>query len=200
VLRNVGVGRIGGDVGTRTKWDLIHAGTISDVRRLDIVLDLARSRPDLRIAICGRGKSEEAVAASASQLSNVDFLGWQTDVDRMLAQSQAIYYGLDPDHRDAETACPNTLYQGLLHEKPLIYFCTGEIEEIAREFRIGIRCRPSVEAIGRAVDAVKRGGILWQFRQARDAVVGSDGRDAFVAGVRSALRSEPQLVATQSNE
>jgi glycosyltransferase involved in cell wall biosynthesis len=187
VLRNTGVGRVGSNGHTPAKWDLIHAGTISDGRRLDILLDLARSRPDLKIVICGRGKSEDAVAAAAAQLSNVDYLGWQTNVDRRLAQSRAIYYGLDPDHPDAETACPNTLYQGLLHEKPLIYFCTGEIDEIAQQFRIGIHCQPTAVEVGSAIDTVKLGGVLWQFREARHAVVSSDGRDAFVAGVRSTL-------------
>jgi hypothetical protein len=200
VLRNTGVAPVGSDGRTPAHWDLIHAGTISDGRRLDIVLDLARSRPDLRIAICGRGKSEDAVAAAASQLSNVEFLGWQTELDHLLAQSRAIYYGLDPYHPDAETACPNTLYQGLLHEKPLIYFCTGEIDELARQFRIGIRCLPSAEAVGRAVDAVKRGGVLWQFREARDAVVRSDGRNAFVAGLRSALAERASASIHQSHE
>jgi glycosyltransferase involved in cell wall biosynthesis len=194
------VDRIGARGNSRPKWDLVHAGTISDVRRLDIVLDLARSRPDLKIAICGRGKSEDAIAAAASQLPNVDFLGWQTDVDRTLAATQAIYYGLDPHHPDAETACPNTLYQGLLHEKPVIYFCTGELEEIGQQFRIGIRCSPSAAAVGSAVDEVKRGGVNWQFREARDAIVSSDGRNAFVAGVRSALADRASATSRRSRE
>lgn len=187
VLRNTGVARMVSDGRAPAQWDLVHAGTLSGVRRLDIVLELARARPDLKIAICGRGKSQDAVAAAASELPNVDFLGWQTEVERVLAQSRAIYYGLDPHHPDAETACPNTLYQGLLHEKPLIYFCTGEIEEVAQQYRIGIRSSPSAEAVARAVDAIKRGDIRWDFRPARDAVLSDDGRDAFLAAMRAVL-------------
>jgi hypothetical protein len=199
VLRNVGVPQIASDDRTSIRWDLVHAGTLSHVRRLDILLDLARSRPDLKIAICGRGKSEDSVAAAASQLPNVDFLGWQTDVERVLVQTRAIYYGLDPHHPDAYTACPNTLYQSLNHEKPLIYFCGGEIEEIAQHFRIGIRCHPSPAAVGDAIDVVKRGDAQWQFSEARQAVAGHEGSKAFVAAVQTTIADRVLASSNQPN-
>src|SRR5204862_227871 len=94
-------------------WDLLYAGTVSEGRRPDLLIELARLRPDLRIGIAGRGRGVDDVARAADTLPNLTYLGWRTDVDTLFARTRAIYYGLDPAHPYSEVACPNTLYPAL---------------------------------------------------------------------------------------
>src|SRR5205807_2384792 len=129
-----------------------YCGTLADVRRLDLLLELARARPDLRIVLAGRGRSEERVKKESAELPNVDYLGWTEDPARIVDSARAIYYGLDPEHRYSELACPNTLYQALQRRKPLIFFCGGEPRALLERYRFGIRCEPSVSGIAAALD------------------------------------------------
>jgi glycosyltransferase involved in cell wall biosynthesis len=172
---------------TSAMWDLLYVGTVGESRRMDILVELARARPDLRIAIAGRGRSVEYVAQAGESLPNLDFLGWRDDPDELLAAAKAVYYGLDPSHPYSEAACPNTLYQALIHRKPLIFFCGGEPEELAREFRIGIRCEPSVRGVSAAVDRLEV-TTGWQFDEAWAAVWDRAATDAFVDSVKTALQ------------
>jgi glycosyltransferase involved in cell wall biosynthesis len=172
---------------TPARWDLLYVGTVGESRRPDILIELARSRPELRIAIAGRGRSVEYVAQAAEALPNLDYLGWRDDPDDLLAATKSVYYGLDPDHPYSDAACPNTLYQALIHRKPLIFFCGGEPEGLAREFRIGIRCEPSVRAVSAAVDRLD-GMTGWQFDEAWEAVWDRAAIDGFVDTVKTALQ------------
>jgi glycosyltransferase involved in cell wall biosynthesis len=168
-------------------WDLLYVGTVSEGRRPDILVELARLRPGLRIAIAGRGRSVDYVARSAQELPNLTYLGWRSDADDLLARTRAIYYGLDPDHPYSQVACPNTLYQALLHQKPLIFFCGGEPAQLARQFKIGIRCEASVHAVGAAFD---RASTIsdWEFDEAWRAVVERAETHQFIEAVREAAR------------
>jgi glycosyltransferase involved in cell wall biosynthesis len=151
------------------EWDLVCAGTLSETRRLDLLIDLARQRPDLRIAVAGRGHRSTEVADAATELPNLSYLGWRKDVDSVLARGRSIYYGRDPEDSYSEVACPNTLYQALRHRKPLIFLCGGEVAEIAEEFNIGIRPAATAAALSEAVDHVAS-VHEWEFDAAWSAV------------------------------
>ena len=144
------------------RWDLFYAGTISDVRRLDLLVELARRRPDIEIAIAGDGHGAAVIEQASADLPNLTYLGWQEHVDGLFELTRSVYYGLDPSHSYSEVACPNTLYQALRHRKPLVFFCGGEPAEVASEFTIGIRCAPSVTALVQAVDEALANSD-WQF-------------------------------------
>jgi glycosyltransferase involved in cell wall biosynthesis len=152
-----------------TEWDLLYVGTVSDVRRPDLLIELARLRPDLRIGIAGRGRSVDEVARAAEDLPNLTYLGWRSDPDALFETTRAIYYGLDPEHPYSDVVCPNTLYHALRHRKPLIFFCGGEMGQLSTEFKIGIRCAPSAAELGAAVDLVSTLSD-WEFDQAWRAV------------------------------
>jgi glycosyltransferase involved in cell wall biosynthesis len=169
------------------QWDLLYAGTLSEDRRPEILVELAHMRPELQIAIAGRGRSVEYVAQAAQNSPNLHFLGFRANADELFAISKAIYYGLDPERPYSEVACPNTLYQALVYRKPLIFFCGGEPAELAREFRIGIRCPASVAAVSAAVDRLATMGD-WQFDEAWTAVWDRADTDEFIDAVKSALR------------
>jgi glycosyltransferase involved in cell wall biosynthesis len=169
------------------EWDLLSAGTLSQGRRLDLLVELARLRPDLRIAIAGRGRSAADVARAASELPNLTYLGWSPEVEALFRRTKAIYYGLDPEHPYSDVACPNTLYQALVHRKPLIFFCGGEPARLASEFEIGIRCEPSVPAVSAAIDRASTVSE-WEFDEAWRAVWDRAGTDDFVEAVTTGLR------------
>ena len=169
-------------------WDLVYVGTVSEGRRPDILIELARLRPDLRIAIAGRGRGVDYVAQAAETLPNLDFLGWRDDADELLSAAKAVYYGLDPEHPYSNVACPNTLYQALIHRKPLIFFCGGEPQELARQFRIGMRCEASVAAVAAAVDRLDE-TTGWQFDEAWEAVWDRAATEAFVEAVKTAMQN-----------
>jgi hypothetical protein len=172
------------------EWDLLSCGSLSEGRRPDLLVELARIRPHLRVGIAGRGRSEDYLARAADELPNLTYLGWRSDTDELLARTGAIYYGLDPDHPYSDVACPNTLYQALLHRKPLIFFCGGEPARLATEFKIGIRCEVSASALSAAVDQASKTND-WEFDEAWRTVWLGAETQKFVDVVETAARQSP---------
>ncbi len=187
VLRNLGDHKPPAVGSGQPKWDLAYCGTLADVRRVDVLVDLARARPDLQIAIAGKGRGEGDVELAARELDNLQFLGWLEDSDQVLADARAVYYGLDPRHPYADKACPNNLYQAIRLERPLIFFCGGEIAEVADKHRIGVRCAPTADAVAAAVDEVRRSGDGWEFKPAWGALADPQMTDRYVASIRAAM-------------
>jgi glycosyltransferase involved in cell wall biosynthesis len=184
----------------RDEWDLIHSGTIDDTRRPDLLLDLARNRPELRVVIIGKGRAASKIAAQAAELPNVDFLGWVDDPENLLRRSRAVYYGLDPDDAYAAVACPNNLYQALRADRPLIFFCGGEPAELAKIFRIGFRIEANVGDLTRSVDLVRSGDISWEFAAARRAIETVDSARAYVCAMVATVRDSPAGRQRQGHE
>jgi hypothetical protein len=151
-------------------WDLVYCGLLDATRRLDLLVELARRRPDLRIAVAGSGRAEHSVAAAAEELPNFDFLGWTPEPQRVLAQAHAIYYGLDPADSYSELACPNNLYQAVSARRPLIFFCGGEPAALNERHRIGLRIEATVEDLESAVQRVHSGSDSWEFAGAEYAL------------------------------
>jgi glycosyltransferase involved in cell wall biosynthesis len=184
VLPNAAEGAPAGS--SRPEWDVAYCGTLSDVRRVDLLLAAARRRPDLQIAVAGRGRGEDAVRAAAEELPNVAFLGWMSDADAVYRRARAIYYGLDPKHPYSRKACPNTLYDALRLERPLVFFCGGEPAELAARFKIGLRCDADVDSLLAAVDSVRADGADWEFRRAWEALELERARSRYVDAIAAA--------------
>jgi hypothetical protein len=182
VLRNVGTSAPRPAV---LRWDVASAGLMAEQRRPDLVLALARRRPDLRIVMTGAGRLEDGLRADAEALPNVDYLGWVADVDAVLAASRVIVYGEDPATPYSALACPSTLYQAIRLRRPLVFYCAGEPAHAAARFRIGVRCTPDVAALSDAVDAALAGAD-WEFPAAWDAL-GAGAERAFQQRVREVL-------------
>ncbi len=166
ILRNFGAGEGTTNGPSReTKWDLAYVGSLVPERRLDLLLEVGRRRPELRIMIAGGGRATGEIENAARDLPNVEFLGWCDKPDALLAQARAVFYGLDPAHPYSSHACPNTLFQALRVRRPLIFLCGGEPAEVLAEYRIGIRCAPTAESIMDAFDETG-GREDWQFAEA----------------------------------
>ena len=122
-------------------------------------MDLARRRPDLRVAIGeGADGSSTRSAPPPRALANLEVLGFVEDVDAVLASAGVIVYGEDPRSPYSRIACPNTLYQAVRLGRPVVFYCGGELEETARAVpgwdplraRTSRRCRPrSTTALAR---------------------------------------------------
>lgn len=169
-----------------TAWDLAYCGLLDTTRRLDLLISLAQLRPDLHIAIAGDGRAAKDVDEAAATLQNLDFLGWTDDPDAVLKRSRAVYYGLDPNNAYADAACPNNLYQAIRARRPLIYFCGGEVAELAAKFRIGLRVAPQSEALAAALDAADAQD--WEFDAALQAIEAADSGREYVNAVDATLQ------------
>ena len=185
VLRNVGEPTPRPRSGVR--WDVAYVGLMAEQRRPDLVLELARHRPDLRFVMSGAGRLEPQVREQATALGNVDYLGFVDDIDGVLAQAGAIVYGEDPSTPYSPLACPNTLYQAVGLRRPLVFFCAGEPQEAARRYRIGVRCRAELDDLSAAVDEALA-GTGWEFDAAWSWLRGG-AEDAFQARVRELVPS-----------
>src|SRR4051794_16679611 len=147
----------------KDEWDLAYCGGLAEVRRTDLLVSLARERPDIRIAVAGNGRATDELAEAAAALPNLEFHGEISTPDEFLARARTIYYGLDPNHPYAPASCPNTIYQAIRVGRPVLYFGGGEIENFLARFRVGLRLEPDTGALADAVDRVRGGEDGWEF-------------------------------------
>ena len=186
VLRNLGRD-IEVEQDQPVRWDITNVfSNLDQDRPPDLLIEVARRRPDLRIMFAGTGQLVDEVEKAAEELPNLEFLGWRSDSDALLAQGRTVFYGLYPQAPYSPKACPNTLYQALHVQKPLIFFCEGEPAELAREYKIGIQCAASVEGIIAAYEsAVARDD--WQFEEALTSIAEDNGKDAYGEVISSVI-------------
>jgi Glycosyl transferase 4-like domain len=148
------------------EWDLAYCGGLAEVRRMDLLVSLARERPDIRIAVAGNGRATDELAEAAAALPNLEFHGEISTPDEFLSRARTIYYGLDPGHPYSPASCPNTIYQAIRVGRPVLYFGGGEIESFLERFRVGLRLDPDTGALADAVDRVRGGEDGWDFEAA----------------------------------
>jgi hypothetical protein len=166
--------------------DLAYCGGLSEERRLDLLVDLARNRPDLRIAVAGEGRAEDWVAQSAAELPNLTFVGEISNPDEFLAQARAVYYGLDPRRPYAPKACPNTLYQAVRVGRPLIHLGGGgEADRFGAQFNVGRCVEPEVDAIADLLDELPALEKTWEFDAAWEALVADRASGLYASRMRA---------------
>jgi glycosyltransferase involved in cell wall biosynthesis len=170
-------------------WDLAYVGGLSEKRRLDVLVELARQRPDLRVAVAGEGRSETWLAQASAALPNLEFHGETSVPDEVLSRARAIYYGLDSTHPYTAKSCPNTVYQAVRVGRPLLYFGGGEIERFLRRFRVGMRVEADPGAVAEALDSIRGGLDGWEFDEAWDDLERQRSAGAFAARVLASARA-----------
>jgi hypothetical protein len=186
VLPNVGRGERLAAAPADADWDLVCVGNHDETKHPELLVELARARPDLRVAAAGGGRSAPLLEAAGRELDNFDWLGWIDDPDAILARGRAIYYGYDPEHPYGAATCPNTLYQALRVQRPLIYFAGGELAEATARFRIGERVAATVDALAAAVDRTLADASGWEFDAAWAWASALDDADGYVRAVEAA--------------
>ena len=187
VLRNVGRTRPR-PVAAR-RWDVASVGLQAHERRPDLLVELARRRPDLRVAIGGAGRIEHEIRAAAQEIPQPRRPRLRRGRRRRARRRRSDRLRRGSGTPYSPIACPNTLYQAVRQQRPLVFYCGGELEEAARRFRIGIRCAADPEALSAAVDAALARSD-WEFDAAwtwlRDGA-----EDAFAGRMRTLLRLSP---------
>lgn len=153
VFPNFGVASIGEQPDAR--WDVALVGSLNEARRPDVLLQVARERPDLEVLVAGTGRAAAEIEAAAAVLPNLTYVGWTDQPDKTIAQARTVYYGLDPSHPYSPAACPNTLYQAIGARRPIVYFGGGEIEAFAEEFSIAVQVVPSADDVAAAIDRIR---------------------------------------------
>lgn len=121
------------DVGTGPC--IVYAGGLAPERRLDLLLSVARQRPDVTVLVAGRGSPdiERTLSVANAELPNVRYLGWLHRPEPLYRAATALYYVLDPHHPYSRFAASNTLYLALAHGIPLITGPSGEPGAVMRE-------------------------------------------------------------------
>lgn len=186
VLPNVGRGARLAAPAADADFDLVCVGNHDETKHPELLAELARTRPDLRVGAAGAGRSAPMLERAARELGNFTWLGWTDDPDAILARGRVVYYGYDPDHPYSVATCPNTLYQALRVHRPVVFFSGGEIAEAASRFRIGERVAPTAAALGAAVDRMLTGNVDWEFDAAWEWASGIDDADRYVRAVEEA--------------
>jgi hypothetical protein len=171
--------------------DIAYCGGLSEKRRLDLLVDLARSRPDLRVAVAGEGRAEDWLGEAAAELPNLEFDGETTAPDEFLARARAVYYGLDPEHPYAARSCPNTLYQAVRVGRPIVHLGGGEIDRLAARYRIGRRTDPTADALAAVVDELPRLSGTWEFEAAWSYLEENRAAGAYAARMTEIARRRP---------
>lgn len=107
---------------------VVYAGGLAPERRLDLLVSVARQRPDLTVLVAGRGSSdvERLLSAANDELPNVHYMGWVDRPELLYRAASALYYVLDPHHPYSRFAASNTLHLALAHRIPLITGLSGE--------------------------------------------------------------------------
>jgi hypothetical protein len=168
-------------------WDIVYCGLLDASRRPDLLVELARRRPDLRVAVAGAGRAADSVRDAARSLENLSFIGWTDNPRAVLRRSRSVYYGLDPSNSYSDGACPNNLSQAIRAQRPLIFFCGGEAAEMADRFHIGLRVSANVEALAAAVDTVIGNTAEWDFAAAAKAIAAADSGREYLDAICGAL-------------
>ena len=172
----------------RATYDIAYCGGLSEKRRLDLLVELARTRPDLRVAVAGEGRAQDWLSDAAAELPNLDFAGETSTPDEFLARARAVYYGLDPEHSYAPKSCPNTLYQAVRVGRPLIHLGGGEIERFNEHFRVGLQIDPGADALADALDRLPQLEPEWEFDAAWKRLEDDRAAGRYAEAVRAIAR------------
>jgi hypothetical protein len=151
------------------RFCIVYAGGLEPSRDIGALLRHARRHPSDVVIIAGRGEQEPDVAAAASELHNVRFIGWTDDPTPLYAAADALYYALHPQHPYAAHPAPNNLYLAIAWGVPLVHRGQGEIGLIARTADIGASFSDDA-SLDIAIDQLRRRERQWSVRAALRAL------------------------------
>lgn len=113
-------------------YDFVFVGDLVREKRIDVLLNVMaqvkRDYPDVRVAIVGRGPLKEKLIQQMLDLKlekNVDFLGFVEDVKAVLNQSRVFIMTSETE------GLPMVLYEAMSCALPLIVPDVGDIRDIA---------------------------------------------------------------------
>lgn len=124
-------------------------GRLTAIKRPDRFADAARlvhiSRPDARFAVAGSGDLAEELQARLAGLP-VTFLGWRSDIETVLAASDALVLTSDNE------GTPLSLIQAGLAGLPVIATEVGGVSSVVQDGLTGYLVPPSAPGVAKALE------------------------------------------------
>jgi glycosyltransferase involved in cell wall biosynthesis len=132
---------------------IIFLGRITGIKRPDrfcnIVLNLARRHPRIRILIVGSGDLESSMHKKLSEIKErVDFLGWRSDVENILACADILLLTSDNE------GTPTSVIQAGMAGVPTVATNVGSLPEVIENGVTGILTDPDEDALTLALESL----------------------------------------------
>lgn len=123
-------------------------GRITGIKRpdrfIEVVRLIARTHPGVWFAVAGAGDLEEDLRQSVAGLP-VSLLGWQSDVERVLAASEALVLTSDNE------GTPLSLIQAGLAGLPVVATSVGGVTSVVDDGQTGLLAAPDAMALAAAL-------------------------------------------------
>ena len=132
---------------------IIFLGRITGIKRPDrfcnIVLNLAKRHPKIRILIVGSGDLEASMHKKLSEIKErVDFLGWRSDVENILACADILLLTSDNE------GTPTSVIQAGMAGVPTVATNVGSLPEVIENGVTGILTDPDEDALAMALESL----------------------------------------------
>ena len=132
---------------------IIFLGRITGIKRPDrfcnIVLNLARRHSKIRILIVGSGDLESSMHKKLSEIKErVDFLGWRSDVENILACADILLLTSDNE------GTPTSVIQAGMAGVPTVATNVGSLPEVIENGVTGILTDPDEDALAMALESL----------------------------------------------
>jgi glycosyltransferase involved in cell wall biosynthesis len=159
----------------RQDFTIFYAGALLEARGIDLIINLARRMPDIKMVIAGSGAAEDKIKVAMRQLQNIQFLG-QISYEEVIAFSQradALIALYDPSIENHKFASPNKLFEAMMLAKPIIVSDNPSLIKYIKEEKCGLLIRyGSMEDLCSSVIQLKNSEQLCQ-------TLGRNGRNAY---------------------
>lgn len=128
---------------------VLFMGRITGIKRPDRLVDVAarlRDEPDLIFLVAGAGNEEASMRSRAAELNlPIRFLGWRSDIETLLAASDALILTSDNE------GTPLSLVQGGLAGLPAVASDVGSVDEVVIDGRTGLLAPPDAAPLAAAL-------------------------------------------------
>lgn len=109
-------------------------------RKIPEIIEVIAERPDLFLLLGGSGNAQNIAEQAQRKYRNVRYLGFvhPKRIPFYTAMSDIVFYGFDPEVKNAKFSAPNKLFEALGSGKPVLTADFGEIGKIVRENHCGV--------------------------------------------------------------
>src|SRR6476469_6081194 len=152
---------------------VLYAGLLGHAQELDVLVEVARRAPDLRITIAGDGPRRASLEALAEEhsVANIAFTGYLApdELVRLYHASDVLFAQLRESKLHSATAVPSKLLEYMAAARPIVYAGSGAAADLVTTTGSGLVVTPGdADAI---VAGIRRAGT------AEGREMGGRGRD-----------------------
>jgi glycosyltransferase involved in cell wall biosynthesis len=141
---------------------VLYAGLLGHAQGLDVLVEVARRAPDLRITIAGDGPRRASLESLAAQhgVANISFTGYVApdELVRLYHASDVLFAQLRESELHSATAVPSKLLEYMAAARPIVYGGSGAAADVVTTTGSGVVAAPGdAEAI---VAAIRRAATV----------------------------------------